>query len=128
MKRKIWNFASIAQVVAVGFRDDLPAILQLHRHQIIGEKARRKLAAHLDEGGVLIGPVDGDDEILARLALGLGRSALPDQAEPIRHGEHLQLALLDPAQIGGGMKDRAHLVGIALEERVEIMLHHGFDG
>src|SRR3954462_7013833 len=61
-----------AQIVAVGFRDDLPAVTQFHRHQIIGEIARRQLAAHLDEGGLIIGAVDGDDEILARLAFGLG--------------------------------------------------------
>src|SRR6202040_4480581 len=87
--KKIWNLASItapicpearqgqcrgrrkllAQIVAVGFRDDLPAIGQFHRHQIVGEIARRQLAAHLDEGGGFIGAVDGDDEILARVAL-----------------------------------------------------------
>jgi hypothetical protein len=61
-----------AQIVAVGFRDDLPAIFQFHRHQIIGEITRRQLAAHLDEGGLIIGAVDRDDEILARLAFSLG--------------------------------------------------------
>ena len=30
-----------AQIVAVGFRDDLPAVAEFHRHQIIGEIARR---------------------------------------------------------------------------------------
>src|SRR6266478_5038081 len=58
----------LAQIVAVGFRDDLPAVRELHRHQIVGEIARRQLAAHLDEGGGFVGAVDGDDEILARLA------------------------------------------------------------
>jgi hypothetical protein len=62
----------LAQIVAVGFRDDLPAVTQFHRHQIVGEIARRQLAAHLDEGGLIVGAVDGDDEILARLAFGLG--------------------------------------------------------
>src|SRR5256885_11529626 len=39
-------------------------------HQIVGEVARRQLATHLDEGGGIIGVVDGDDKILARLAFG----------------------------------------------------------
>src|SRR6202030_3881467 len=41
---------SLPQIVAVRFGDDLPAIAQFHRHQVIGEVARRQLAAHLDEG------------------------------------------------------------------------------
>jgi hypothetical protein len=40
-----------AQIVAVGFRHDLPAVAELHRHQLAGEIARRQLAAYLDEGG-----------------------------------------------------------------------------
>src|SRR5665213_845739 len=146
--RKIWNLASTAvnplarsicpgrrrrqclvfRVITIRLRDDLPAIPELHRHQIVGEIARRQLAAHLDEGGGFVRAVDGDDEILARLALGLGRGPLPDPALPIRHGEDFQFALLDPAQVGGGMENLAELVGIALIERVEIMLDHGFDG
>src|SRR5438477_10869619 len=74
--RKIWNLASmpstqrrgaetsVPQIVAIGFRDDLPAVGKLHRHQIVGEIARRQLAAHLDEGGVVVGTVDRDDEVL----------------------------------------------------------------
>src|ERR1700722_16326384 len=87
--RKIWNLASttanslrpsidaegergqcgrrapsLAHIVTVGFRDDLPAVGKLHRHQIIGEVARRQLAAHLDEGGGFVGAVDGHDKIL----------------------------------------------------------------
>src|SRR5436190_1181726 len=78
--RKICNLASmpstqrrgaetsVPQIVAIGFRDDLPAVGKLHRHQIVGEIARRQLAAHLDEGGVVVGTVDRDDEVLTRLA------------------------------------------------------------
>src|SRR5437016_3255868 len=66
--RNIWNLAStafrtlrasidaetgrgqsgslLAQIVAVGFRDDLPTIPELHRHQIVGEITRRQLAAY----------------------------------------------------------------------------------
>ena len=71
-----------AQIVAVGFRDDLPAVAQFHRHQIVGEIARRQLAAHLDEGGLIIGAVDRDDEILARLAFGFGGRPLPHPVQP----------------------------------------------
>src|SRR6516164_5328923 len=46
---------SLAQIVAVGFRDDAPAVGKFHRHQIVGEIAWWDLAAHLDEGGVLVG-------------------------------------------------------------------------
>src|ERR1700676_3721155 len=116
------------QIVAVGFRDDLPAVGEFHRHQIVGEIAWRQLAADLDEGGGFVGAVDGDDKILARLAFGLGRGPLSDQAHPIRHGENLQLALFHHTQVGCGMEDRAQLVGIAFIERVEIVLDHGFDG
>ena len=35
---------------------------------------------------------------------------------------------LDPAEIRCGVEDRADLVGIAFIQRVEIVLHHGFDG
>ena len=74
-----------------------------------------------------IGTVDRDDEILPRLALRLRRRPLADTLEPVRHGQDLQLALLHPAQIRGGMEDCAELVGVALIQAIEIMLHHGFD-
>src|SRR2546430_15804900 len=54
--------ASFPQIVAIRFRYDLPAVGKLHRHQIVGEVARRQLATHLDEGGGIIGAVDGDDK------------------------------------------------------------------
>src|ERR1700682_6539193 len=92
---------SLPHIVAVRFGDDLPAVGEFHRHQIVGEIARRQLATHLDEGGGFVGAVDGDDEILARLALGLGGRAFPDAIEPVGHGENLQLALFEPAQGGG---------------------------
>src|ERR1019366_8739803 len=86
------------------------------------------LAAHLDEGGGMVGAVDGDDEILARLAFRLGGWAFPHPIQPVGHGEDLQLALFQPAQVGRGMKDRGELVGIAFVETVEIILDHGFNG
>ena len=74
-----------------------------------------------------IGTVDGDDEILPRLAFRLRRWPLAYAFEPVRHGQDLQFALLHPAQIRGGMEDRTELVGVALIQAIEIMLHHGFD-
>jgi Uncharacterized conserved protein len=71
---------------------------------------------------------DGDDEILARLAFRLGRRPLAHAVEPVGYGQDLQLAFFQPAQIGGGMKDSAKLVGVALVQAVEIILDHGFDG
>lgn len=62
---------SVLEVVAVGLRDDLPAVGELHGDEVVGEVARRQLATHLDEGRVVVGAVDGDDEVLARLAFGL---------------------------------------------------------
>src|ERR1700675_5160561 len=76
----LWLFS---QIIAIGFRDDLPAVAELHRHQIVGEIARRQLAAHLDEGGGVVRAVDGDDEVLARLAFRLRRWPLPDAVEPV---------------------------------------------
>src|ERR1019366_10753382 len=70
--------SSFPQIVAVGLRDDLPAIVKFHRHQIVGEVTRRQLAAHLDEGGGMVRAVDRHDEILARLAFGLGGGPLAD--------------------------------------------------
>src|SRR5205085_11266654 len=125
--RSIWR-SLFAQIVAVGFRDDLPAILQFHRHQIVGEISRRQLATRLDEGRVVVGAVDGDDEILTRLAFRLGRRPLPDPGQPIRHGENFQFALLHPAQVGRGVKHLAHLVGIAFVQGIEILLDRGFGG
>src|SRR6266702_4611699 len=146
--RNIWNLASTAskpsapqlarksaavnsrdrsllpQIVAVGFRDDLPAVRELHRHQIVGEIARRQLAAHLDEGGIVVGAVDGHDEILPRLAFGFRRRPLAHPVEPVRYCENLQIALLQPAQIGGRVENGAELLGIALVQAVEIILHH----
>jgi len=97
------------QIVAVRFGDDLPSVVEFHRHQIVGEIAWRQLAAHLDEGGGIVGAVDGDDEILARLAFGLGGGAFPDPIEPIGDGQNLQFALFQPAQVGRRVEDRASL-------------------
>src|SRR3954464_11328871 len=72
---------SVAQIVAIGFRDDLPTVGQFHCHQVVGEIARWQLAADLDEGGLLVRAVDGDDEILARLAFRLRRGPLADAVE-----------------------------------------------
>src|SRR5216683_973583 len=118
---------SLPHIVAVRFGDDLPAVGKLHRHQIVGEIARRQLAAHLDEGGGFVGSVDGDDEILARLAFRFRGGPLPDPIQPNRHGKDLQLALFQRAQVGGGVEDRTELVGVAFVEGVEIVLDHGFD-
>src|SRR4051812_28825390 len=52
------------RIEPVRLRHDLPAACQLHRHQIVGEIARRQLTAHLDEGGGLVGAVEADDEIV----------------------------------------------------------------
>src|ERR1700730_7342610 len=119
--------SSLPHVVAVRFGDDLPAVGELHRHQIVGEVARRQLAAYLDEGGGFVGAVDGDDEVLARLAFRFGGRPLPDPIQPNRHGKDFQLALFQRAQIGGGVEDRTELVGVAFVEGVEIVLDHGFD-
>src|SRR5262249_27033965 len=89
---------------------------------------RRQLAVHLDEGGLRIRAVDGDDEILARLAFGLGGRALAHQGKPIRHGEDFQLALLHPAQVGRRVESGAELVSVALIEAVEIGFHPPFLG
>src|ERR1700722_6623391 len=126
----LWRNAndSFAQIVAVGFGNDLPAVGEFHRHQIIGEIARRQLAAHLDEGGGGIRAVDGDNEILARLALRLGRRPLLHPLQPVGHAQHLQLALFQPAQIRRRVKDRAQCFGTAFIQAVEIVLDHGFDG
>src|SRR5258708_19290104 len=70
------------QIVPVRLRDDPPAVVEFHRHQIVGEIARRQLAAHLDEGGAIVGAVDGDDEILARLAFGLSGPTFPHAPYP----------------------------------------------
>src|SRR5207302_10642314 len=121
--RKIWNVAStvvrfplpvqcartgggvnaaesgwlLLQIVAIRFRDNLPAVAQFHRHQVVGEIARRQLAARLDEGGRVVGAIDRDDKILARLAFRFGGGPLPDAVQPVRHCEDLQLPLLQPA-------------------------------
>src|SRR4030081_464756 len=113
--------------VAVRLRDDLPSVGEFHFDQIVGEVARRQLAAHLDEGGGIVGAVNGHDEILAPLALGLGRWPLPDAIQPVGHGQNLKLALFQPAQVGRWMKYRAELVGAAFVKTVEIVLDHGFD-
>src|SRR5258708_19319793 len=105
----------------------MPDISEFHRHQIVGKIARRQLAAPLDEGGGFMGAVDGDDKILARLAFSLGGWPLADTTEPVRHGEDLQFAFLQRAQVGRRMEDRAELVGIAFVERVEIVLHYAFN-
>src|ERR1700694_4178317 len=118
----------VPQIVTIGLGDDLPSVVKLHRHQIVGEVARRQLAAHLDEGGGFIGAIDGHDEILARLALGPGGWPLSHAIQPVGHTEDLQLALFQPAQVGGGVEDRLELVGIAFVQPVEIMVDHGFDG
>src|SRR5206468_7323019 len=102
--RKIWNVAStvvrfplpvqcartgggvnaaesgwlLLQIVAIRFRDNLPAVAQFHRHQVVGEITRRQLAAHLDKGGGFVGAVDRDHKILAWLAFGLGGGPLAD--------------------------------------------------
>src|SRR5258705_10918 len=95
---KSWRL--FPQIVAVRFGDDLPSVVEFHRHQIVGEIAWRQRGAHLDEGGGIVGAVDGDDEILARLALGPGGRPFPDAIEPIGHGEDLQRAFFQPAQVG----------------------------
>src|SRR5258708_2983253 len=124
--RKIWNLASmpstqrrgaetsVPQIVPVGLGNDLPAVRKLHRHQVVGEVARGQLAAHLDEGGGLVGPVDGDYEVFAGLALGLGGRPLAHPCEPVRHGEDLEFPLFHPTQVGGRVEHGAELVGIAI--------------
>jgi hypothetical protein len=118
---------SLAPIVAIRFRDDLPAVAEFHRHQIVGEIERRQLAAHLDEGCVVVRAVDGDDKILARLAFGFCRRPLAHPIQPGRYGEHLQLAFLDPAQIGAGVEDRAEFVGIAFIQAIKVIFDDGFD-
>src|SRR3569832_1247795 len=118
---------SLTQIIAIRLRYDLPAVGELHRDQIVSEEAWRQLAPDLDEGGLLVGTVDGDDEILARLAFGLAGGTLAHAVEPVGHGQHLQLTLLDPAQIRRRMEDGAELFGITLVKAVEIGLHDGFD-
>src|ERR1041385_708424 len=119
---------SLPQVVAIGFRDDLPAIAELHGHQIVGEIARRQLAAHFYKGGGVVGAVDGDDKILARLALRLGGGTFADASEPVGHFQNLQLAIFMPAQIGGRVKRLADLLGAAFIKAVEVKLNHRFHG
>src|SRR6185312_10090724 len=118
---------SVAEVVAVRLRDDSPAVGEFHRDQIVGEIAGRQLASHLDERGGFVGTVDAHDDILARLALGLGGWPRSDAIEPVRNGENLQFAFFQPAQVGARVEDFAKLVGIAFIQAVEILLDHGFD-
>jgi hypothetical protein len=127
-ERQAASVPLLAQIVAVGFRDDLPAVGKFHRHQIVGEVARRQLAADLDKGGGIVGAVDGDDEILARLSFRLCGWSLPYQIQPIGQAQDFQLALFLRAQVGGRVEDRAELVGIAVVQAVEIVLDDGFNG
>src|SRR6185369_7956565 len=108
----------VPHVVAIGFRDDPPAVGQVHRDEVVGEVARRNLASHLHERRLVGGAVDGDDESLERLAFCLGRGALADAVEPLGHLQELQFTLLDPAEIGAGVEDGAHLVGVAFVQGV----------
>src|ERR1700730_1196054 len=78
MQARSMRRSSVPHIVALRFGDDLPAVGKFHRPQIVGEIARRQLAAHLDEGGGFVGAVDGDDEVLARLSFRLGGWPLPD--------------------------------------------------
>ena len=58
----------------------------------------------------------------------LAEERFHDAIEPIGHGQNLQFALFQPAQVGRRVEDRRQLVGIAFVQAVEVVVDHGLDG